>query len=420
MNNGFQMKLRVKYSKLAHQREFDDDVTTRFLHLSGGYGSGKSYSLCMKALKFRWLNRWSSGGIVAPTYPELKKDVIELMTEEILEPNKIPYKYNKSYKIFTFPWCKGKLFCFTAEKKIRGPNLSDIGLNEVTLMKKKNYMDAVGRVRHKRALYPQVYSSGTPEGYGNFIYNIFIEKPMANSRIIYGRTLDNKANLDEEYVKSLEDSYDHVTKQAYLRGEWVNMNGNQFYFSYDREKNEDRTIKRDHSKLILAAMDFNVEHMTCTLWHYYAEGIRGFDEIYIPKNADTKKMGEALIARGYTPNITTIYPDPSGKNKSTKGTSDHQILREMGFMVQANLSAPRFRERQLNMNNKLEKGWIKFNPDTMPKLRKDFLAVEQDPATLEKEKDNEELTHASDGVDYMVDVLSPFKRPSRTESVKIR
>lgn len=413
-------KLSIRYRKLEHQREFHDDLTTRFLHLSAGYGAGKSYALCMKALRFRWINRYTSGGLVAPTYPELKKDVIELMEEEILRPNKIPYRYNKSEKVFTFPWCKGKLFCFTAEKKIRGPNLSDIGLNEVTLMRHSTYKDAIGRVRHKKAIVPQVYSSGTPEGLQNFIYKIFIEQPMPNSRIIYGRTLDNKENLDEAYIQSLEDSYDSISAQAYLRGEWINMNGNQFYYAYNSAVNEDRSIKRDPHRLVLAAMDFNVEHMTCTLWNYTSEGLRGFDEIYIPKNADTNKMADALIERGYTPDVTTIYPDPSGKNKRTNGKPDHQLLRERGFIVEARLAAPRFRERQLNMCNKLQKGWLKYNPDTMPRLRKDFLAVEQDPATLEKVKRNPELTHASDGLDYMVDVLSPYKKPSRTESVKVR
>jgi len=402
-----------------HQRDFHNDLHSRFLHISGGYGSGKTYSLCMKALKFRWINRQHNGGLTAPSYPDLKKDVLPTF-EDIFERNNIPHSYHKTDKVFSFPWCKGKLYLFTAENKIRGPNLSDMGINEATLISRERYMECVGRVRVKGAACSQVYSSGTPEGLHNYMHELFVQKKMNNSRVIYAKTMDNIANLDQEYIAALKAAYDPVMLQAYMDGEWVNMNGNQFYYSYSTAANEDTSLKRDFKKVILAAMDFNVTHMTCTLWHLYPEGLRGFDEIYLPRNADTSKMIEALKSRGYTPDITSIYPDPAGKAQRTSGKSDHQILREAGYNVEARLSAPRFRERQLNMNSKLATGWIKYNPDTMPKLKKDFLAVEQDPVTLGKDKDNEELTHASDGVDYLVDVVSPFVKPSRSESVRIR
>lgn len=373
----------------------------------------------MKAIKMRWINRYFNGGLTAPSYAELKKDVLPTF-EQIFEDNKIPHKYHQTDHVFTFPWCKGKLFLFTAEKKIRGPNLSDMGINEATLISKERYMECVGRVRVKGAACPQIYSSGTPEGIGNYMYEIFAEKPMNNSRIIYAKTMDNAANIDPEYIAALRASYDETMLQAYLNGEWVNMNGNQFYYSYNADVNEDKTLQRDPNKVVLVGLDFNVDHMTATCWHSTPEGIRGFDEIYLERNADTKKMGEALIARGYTPDITTIYPDPAGRARSTKGAPDHEILRQMHFNVVSRLSAPRMRERQLNMNNKLEKAWIKYNPDKMPKLRKDLLSVEQDPITLEKVKSDPRLTHASDGLDYLVDVLSPFNRPSRAESVTFR
>lgn len=373
----------------------------------------------MKSIFLRWINREHSGGIAAPSYAELKKDVLPTF-EAIFEENRIPYNYHQTDKVFSFPWCKGKLYLFTAEKKIRGPNLSDMGINEATLIDRERYMECIGRVRVKGAACSQVYSSGTPEGVGNYLYDLFVENPMRNSRIIYAKTMDNIENLDPSYIEALRSSYDSTTLQAYLNGEWVNMNGNQFYYAYNSSINEDRTLKRDPMKLVLVGLDFNVDFMTATLWHNTPEGLRGFDEICLEKNADTVKMCDALKARGYTPDITTIYPDPAGRARSTKGAPDHEILRREGFNVVSRLSAPRMRERQLNMNNKLEKGWIKYNPDMMPKLRKDFLSVEQDPVTLEKSKDDPRLTHASDGLDYLVDVLSPFNRPSRSESVTFR
>lgn len=403
------MKLTVKYKQLPHQKEFHNDLHSRFLHLSGGYSSGKTYSLCMKAIKFRWINRRHSGGLTAPSYAELKKDVLPTF-EEIFEKNGIPYKYNITDKVFTFPWCKGKLYLFTAEKKIRGPNLSDMGINEATLISHERYLECIGRVRVKGAAHLQVYSSGTPESVSNYMYEIFEDNPMPNSRILYAKTMDNAENIDPAYIESLKSSYDHIKLQAYMNGLWVNMNGNQFYYAFS-DKNEDRSIIRDHTLDVHCFLDFNVRYMTCTLWNLvdtvYGKQLRGFDEIVIENNADTFKMIDRLRERGYTEHNTIIYPDPAGKARKTNGRGDHLILQDAGFEVKAKRAAPRMRDRQLNVNNLLDKMQIVFNPDNMPALRRDLQAVEQNQDTLDKDKKNDKLTHASDGLDYGCDILFP-------------
>lgn len=411
------MKLNIRYKRNPHQREFDEDLTSTFLHLSTGFGGGKSHALVMKMLKLSYLNAPYSGGLMAPTYGELKRDIIPIF-EDVFDKNNLRrhIKYHGTDHYYTFPWTKGRLYLFSAENQLRGPNLAYFGINEATLIKHERYKEAIGRVRVRGALYPQIASVGTPEGIGNYVYETFVEKPMQDSRIIYGDTRDNADNLSPTYIKSLENSYDKTMLDAYLRGLWVNMNGHQFYYAYTTEKNEDRRIVHRPDLPVLVGLDFNVDYMTATLWHQVDGRLAGFGEIVLPSNADTQKMGEALIARGFTPNRTTIYPDPAGAARSTKGRPDHVILRDLGFNVISRAAAPRMRERQLNMNNLLDKGVIQFNPDAMPTLRKDFQSVEQDPVTLEKVKKNPKLTHASDGVDYMADIIYPFSG-RRTESV---
>jgi len=373
----------------------------------------------MKALKFRWINRNFSGGLTAPSYAELKKDVLPTF-EQIFEENKVPHRYHQTDKVFTFPWCKGKLYLFTAENKIRGPNLSDMGINEATLITRERYLECIGRVRVKGAAHPQIYSSGTPESIGNYMHDLFVEKPMRNSRILYAKTMDNAENIDPAYIESLRASYDAVTLQAYLEGLWVNMNGNQFYYAHS-ERNQDKTLMRDPGMTVSCALDFNVEHMTATLWHHSAGRLIGFDEIVIDNNADTMRMIAALLARDYTPENTTIYPDPAGKARKTNGQPDHTILRNAGFEVVSRLAAPRMRQRQLNVNNLLDKRVIVYNPLTMPTFRRDMEAVEQDPATFEKLKKNPKLTHASDGVDYMTDILFPFSgKREKSDIIRLR
>ena len=413
------MKLNIRYKMLPHQADFHNDMHSRFIHLSGGYSSGKTYSLCMKAIKFRWINRNFSGGLTAPSYAELKKDVLPTF-EQIFDENKVPHRYHQTDKVFTFPWCKGKLYLFTAENKIRGPNLSDMAINEATLISRKRYLECIGRVRVKGAAHPQIYSSGTPESIGNYMHDLFVEKPMENSRILYAKTMDNAENIDPAYIQSLRASYDSVTLQAYLEGLWVNLNGNQFYYSFT-SANEDKTIQRVEHEITHCFLDFNVQRMTATMWHQIGGRLLGFTEIVIPDNADTNKMVNALLANDFTPDNTIIYPDPAGKNRRTSGNSDHIILRNAGFEVRAKPAAPRMRARQLNVNNLLDKRVIIFNPDKMPTMRKDLRAVEQDPHTFEKVKKNEALTHASDGLDYGCDILYPMSgKREKSDIIKFR
>lgn len=395
-----------QYNKNRHQKEFHRDITSKFLHLSGGFGSGKTHALCMKAIQLSYLNKHIPGGLLCPSYGDFKKDVKPLL-EEILDRHKVKYRYTDMK--YYFPWSKAPMYVVTGKNKLRGPNWGWAVINEATLIPWVRYKEVVGRVRLKRAPRPQIASSGTPEGFGSDYHEHLIETPFsANVRVIYGSTRDNLQNLSDDYIPSLEAAFDKIMLDAYLDGLFVNMVGNRFYYNYG-SKNEDTSIVHDEMATVHAMMDFNVEHMTTTLWHFDGYRLLGFDEIVIPNNADTEKMCNALIDRGYTPDRTIVYPDPAGKARSTKGNSDVQIIKNCGFMdIKVRSQAPPFRRRQLNANNLLDKRRVLINPVKMPTMKRDFLAVTQDPGTYEKLKDNPKLTHASDGFDYGVDHLFPF------------
>ncbi len=431
-------RYRIKYKRNSHQVDFHDDVTTKFLHLSSGFGGGKTYAAVLKVFQLSMLNRHIPGGIVVVTLADFKKDMLPLF-EEILDANKIKYRYHKTECWFIFPWSRAKIYVATAEKKIRGPNWGWCVMNEVTLISHERYKEAVGRVRIKRAKHSQIASSGTPEGTGHWAYEIFIDNPMKRSRIIYGDTRNNLENLSEDYVDTLESSYDPIMLDAYLRGLFVNMKGNRFYYAYDPKINDDKTIERLEDEEVHVSLDYNVSPMIATLWNviditdkrgnptYDKLGnkirvARAFDTIVIEDGAETKNMCIAFAKRGLDPETTTIYPDPAGKARSTSGPPDNEILKLNGWhKIKVRLSAPQFRKRQLGVCNLLAKGLIKMNPTTCKPLKKDCEAVEQDKATFEKLKDNPKLTHASDGMDYMMDILFPLSgHKPEIRSIKYR
>lgn len=401
-------------------------MKARFLHLSTGFGGGKTYALCMKSIQLSLLNAPYPGGLVCPDFQEFKKDVLPEM-QSILERNNIPYKYHGSDHYFTFPWSKGRLYVVSADKPIRGPNWAFALINEVTLIPLKTYKEVIGRVRVKRAKFAQVCSVGTPEGYASEYYEYFIEDPPPlmkdKLRIIYGATDDNKENLHEFYLENLESAYDKKMIQTFRDGLWVNMADNLFYYSYNPRINHDTTLDRSEFDQFHVSMDFNVDPFCATVWGYDGFSLSGVDQIKLAgaEGFRTENMVQALVARGYKPNNTIIYPDPAGKARSTKGLPDTTILRNAGYEVRVKSAAPSFRQRQLNVNNLLDKGLIKFHPVKCSGLKKDLEAVSQNILTLEKMKDNAALTHFSDGLDYMCDILFPFSGNAKsTTQTRIR
>lgn len=433
--------MKLRYRRNAHQAEFHDDIASKYLHLSTGFGGGKSYSLVMKAFQLTRLNRDIPGGCVVPSIADYKKDLLPLF-EEICDVNRIPYRYHKTEKWWRFPWSRGRLYIATAEKKIRGPNWGFALLNEVTLMTHERFKETIGRVRIKKAPVPQVASSGTPEGTGHWLYEQFVETPLQRSRIIYGDTRANSANLSDDYIRSLEESFDPIMLDAYLRGLFVNMKGNRFYYAYDPARNDNPGIEQIPDAEVHVSLDYNVCPMVATLWNVVnvtnGQGVPlldsmgrplrrafAFDTIVIEDGADVHRMSRALFERDLDPETTTIYPDPAGKNRNTAvegAKSNNLVLMECGWRkIKVRSAAPRFRQRQLGMNNLLARGQIQLHPVRCKPLKKDFEAVEQDKATLEKIKENPKLTHASDGADYFADWIFPFSgQKPESGSIKIR
>lgn len=384
------------------------DLQTKFLHLSAGYGFGKSRTLVLKLLHLSQLNAPYHGGVVVPSYTDFTRDV-KIAFEDIFHENNIKAEYHGSEHKYKLPWTKGALYVATAEKKIRGPNWAYAGINELTLISIERYREVIGRVRIKGAKVPQIASSGTPEGLASDYYECFVEKPLAGSRCLYGDTRENAHNLNPQYIQSLYDTYPKALLDAYMKGLWVNLTGNRFYFSYDPIKN-DKIIEKEPNTNFICAMDMNVDPFCVSIWQRFGKRFIGIDEIILEGGDGYKveNMIKALETRGYTHRNTVICPDPTAKNRNVTGRTVKEILEGSGYTVQFRQSAPRMRERQINMNKHFENGLITINPTTQPKTKKDFMAVEVDPITFEKSKKNPKLTHLSDGVDYMVDVYSPF------------
>ncbi len=411
----------IIYKPTEYQRKFHFSKKPK-VYLSTGYGGGKSFSLIMKALSLSSINCGLPGGLLAPSYKMLKRDIVPLF-KDICRDNNIDLIWNQQDAFFHIPETSTQIFCFHSEDdgdSIRGPNLAFGLINEVTMCSKGAYDAFLARLRLKKANLLQLVMSGTPEGFSNWVYEYFIESPREDTELIFGRSVENK-HVHESYFENLKLSYDEQMQKQYLDGQFVNMSGRAALWSFNRFKHLNQNAERIESLPVWISLDFNVNPMAATIWNRMPQEsgklLRAFDEICL-NSSDTYEMAR-VIKEKYGTHVT-IFPDPAGDARSTKsrGFTDITILREAGFQdIRYKKSITSVRDCLNASNNLLDKNLIEIHPRC-----KNFIAdaeqctLKSGGLEIEKTK-NPMRSHWLDGFKDMIDYEFPIKKPNQTVTV---
>lgn len=432
------------------QRDMFEDVDTKILMGDAGVGSGKSFELCQKMLKLSFLNRGFAGGLLIPSFPEYFRDIVPNM-EDILEGSGISgFAHNQQKKFWRFPWSTKPLYVFTAEKRIKGPNLGWGGVNEYSSIPEERMEQFLEYRVRVPCPHPQVEMVGTPEDdYG--WRDEFVEKNLAavdaegrpRLRLITGNTMMNAFHLRPGFVEEKRAVLDPLVFKMYIMGIPMKLNSKAFYYAWQTGRENclapglgpGRVKKRIGSQevevpmLVHVSLDFNVGNMSavCANVAFTGEsaetrrwrgerddddpkaGVRKrldvFDVIQLKdRQSDTWAMGNEIKKRfGNDHDRVLITGDASGASRKTSGVSDFQVLEDMGFKVRWKAANTRLRARQNLVNGLIHHGLIRINPEKCKALDKDLQLVEQDEKTFAKVKSNPDLTHLSDALDYLCD-----------------
>lgn len=419
-------KVKVKYKKNAPQEEFHKDIITPMLMFCGGLGSGKTFALCMKALLLSALNKDVSGGFLCPSFPDYKKDILPTFEEILSDANLLPYcKINRTDKYIIFPWSKAPLYIHTAEKHIKGPNYGYALINEFSSIPLERVQELINRVRVKDAPCRQINFAGTPEDVYGWLED-FIEKHEAQNllRVIRGKTTDNE-HLAPEYIEHLKATLDPLQFRLFAEGELIQLSTNRFYYAFSADRNN-TDIDLDPMRTIHIGLDFNVGNMHAVIGQVHEIRRKKvmvlFDQIVLKDfGSDTRQMASAIKKRhgDYLDQIL-ITCDFSGAARKTTGPSDVLLLRDAGFEVRYRAKGNvRLKKRQLLVNGLLSHGQILVNKERCPVLWKDMNKVLQ-KEDFTKDKTNPDLTHASDGLDYLIDFEFEIKERQRFNIGKSR
>jgi len=290
------------------------------------------------------------------------------------------------------------------ENNLRGVELTKCVMDEMAYIKPHVWEEII---------YPMLATTqgrvlfiGTPSGY-DMMYELY-NKGQADPewKSWQFKTIEGGFVPKEEIERAKRTMDESVFRQEFEGS--FETTGNRAAYNFDRDIHIKRA--KELSKDLWWGVDFNVDYMTATLACTYSNStIHFFDELRL-KNSNTEEL--AIEMKKIAPNIE-CYPDPAGKARSTTSRrSDHQILRDHGFLIRAKKSHPSHIDRLNALNRKLKDAEGKIGMTIDPSciyLIKDLEQCQRDRRGG-LAKDNMELTHALDACSYGISHKFPIRR----------
>ena len=358
-----EMKLRLVSGLTATQRAFVEDMDTPLLGLIGGFGSGKTFSLCAKAV-FNLLEMPGFDGmVVMGTMGEFDKfwdpnflPMLETYGLTVLRYQKVPARIITVKVLGQI----SRINCFSGDKKgaIRGANVAWGLVDELDRYPYPDdtWKDSMARVRV--GPHPQLSAGSTPEGY-RFLFHTFAEEPNLSKpdrKYLSMSTYENEHNLAEGYIEKLKSSYAESEFDAYVNGRFVNLSAASVYDTFNREVHVKRFgCPRGALSTILVGMDFNITNCNAVLAYEHDGALWVFAEItgaydtYDLCERITERQDDLMQRQGAPgPALGRIkaFPDASAGNRTTNAAeTDIDILEQYGFLIGSGDSNPFVRDR---------------------------------------------------------------------------
>lgn len=375
--NEAEQRILADASVIPHQYSFLKNTSNRYIALCGGYGCGKTWSAVAKTIMLAFRSPGHPIIFLEPSIPLLDDIAIPEFLNFFTKYN-IPYRFRRSPRPnFWIELDEGEsliyLRSFENYEKIVGINSAGCVIDEVDTVKTATAEKAVikiqGRVRVGNC--PQIAFASTPEGH-KFLYQFFDVEADESKLLIKGKTRDNPY-LREGFVEDLMQKYPPNLIEAYLEGEFVNLDTAVVFAEYNRKIHGSSVFQPDYNDIILVGADFNIKKgksvYAVVRTEPQGQVVNVFHE-YTAK--DTYDLAAHIKRRfpGFLNDGRVIcYPDATGARDYTSSTeSDHDILRSHGIRVVANSKNPAIGEIVSHVNSAFHRGLIRINEAAAPEL----------------------------------------------------
>lgn len=233
------MELNLLKHQFQFLKEFYHNPLYWAIAIVSGFGAGKSHTLASAAVLGVTQYRCNIG-VYSVTFDLLKLVNVTQITA-MLEDLGLDYKINKQDMIITVK-DYGKIIFRSLDNPARiigyetGFALADEidtlpfqkALQAWNMIIARNRQPLLGGMRNKVGVFT------TPEGY-NFVHNRWVKDKVDGYHLIKAKTVDNH-HLPKDYIQNLRDTYPDNLIEAYLNGEFVNLNGSQVYYAFNRQE----------------------------------------------------------------------------------------------------------------------------------------------------------------------------------------
>ena len=324
-----------------------------FIH----HNSGKTFTGCLDQLIFFAKHPGTVQGYFGPSYPSIRDIFYPTMDEaaSMMGFRTVVRESNKEVHFYRGRKYYGTTICRSMDRPetIVGFKIARGLADEIDTLKAdkadKVWNKMIARLRLKiDGVENGLGITTTPEGF-KFTYNKFKRDPTESYSMVQASTYENEKYLPPDYISSLRESYPSNLIDAYINGDFVNLEGGTVYRLFDRHKNN-TDITETPNDVLYIGMDFNVGKMSAVI-HIEREGRPvAVDEIF--GMLDTKEM-IFEINRRYSGRQIRVYPDSSGKNRKSANASETDIsqLKAEGYSVYYKSTNPAVRDRINAMNS---------------------------------------------------------------------
>jgi len=397
---------RLNDTLLPHQAQFCSNTSHRILGMVSGFGAGKTYGLCAKAINIAAANIGYVSALFEPVAPMLR-DILIRSLDDMLEQLDLPYDFRVSpLPEYVLHFAEGDhtILLRTMEtwNRIRGQNLCAIGFDECDTASRRIAEQAarMALARLRSGNTQQFYVATTPEGYG-WAWETFEKNAAPDKHLIRARTQDNPY-LPEGFIDSLKANYPEQLIRAYLEGQFVNLTTGQVYDRFSRVKHvTDVLYNASQIEPLRVGIDFNVGNMSAIIAVRRDKNLWVIDEL--SGAHDTDAIAKEIKAR-YPSYPVYIYPDASGGNRSTNASrTDISILESYGFKNQSPRSNPPVRDRVAAVQALLENGRGEIRLQIAQKCIRLIESLEMQSYTEKGEPDKDAgFDHMNDALGYLV------------------
>tara|TARA_R110000803_G_scaffold75352_1_gene139706 strand:+ start:1839 stop:3074 length:1236 start_codon:yes stop_codon:yes gene_type:complete len=301
---------------------------------------------------------------------------------------------------------------------LRGTGLNFLILDEFADIDKRTWFEVL-RASVSDTL-GDVLMCGTPKGYGNWSYEMYLKGKQDDHWGSYQYTTVQGGMVSKEEIEQAKTDIDIRTFRQEFEGTFENYAGSVYYNFHPVESVINKQI--DWEKPLHIGMDFNVDPMSACVTQIEKDKIYAVDEVII-YSSNTDEMCQEIRDRYGSKIPIFIYPDPASRQRKTSagGRTDLSILQNAGFKVKVKHKHPSIRDRVNAVNSKLKdsKGqryiFVSKSCKTMIKgLQRQI--YKENTNIPDKEQG---FDHMNDALGYLIDYIKPltsniqFSKPTR-------